>query len=428
MTVPRVGYRLVTDAQARITAQTRSAYSEAVLPSLAVMPFQNMSGDPEQEYFADGVVEDIITALSRFGSFAVIARNSAFVYKGRAVDVRTVAKELGVRYVLEGSVRRAGNRLRMTAQLIDAESGAHLWAQNFDVTIEDVFEVQDRITENVVAIVEPRVKRAEIDRSRRKRPDSLDAYDLYLQALPGVYSMHPEANAEAIHLLERAAALDPGFAPAVATVGLAYLARFVMQLPGASESDVTVCLQHARQALALGSDDPAVLGACGFLLLEIGHQYEEGFALLKRAVAESPNNVGILTQMGIACLLGGGDLDEGVAYLERAIRLNPNDIGTHWQLTGIAHIRMAEHRYEEALEVANRSLGVNGGYDATYWMLIAANAFLGRMEEAHRCLAALQGLSPGVSLARIRRGQHSKDPRRIDVLIEGMRMAGMPEA
>ena len=395
-------------------------------PSLAVLPFRTMSGDAEQGFFADGVVEDIITALSRFRSFAVIGRHSSFAYKDRAVDVRQVARELGVRYVLEGSVRRAGNRLRITAQLVDAESGRSLWAQNFDGAVEEVFDVQDRIIENVVAIVEPRVKRAEIERSRRKRPESLDAYDLYLHALPDVYAMRPEANANAIRLLERAVALDPGYAPGVALAGMAYLARITMQLSGATEADKTACLRHARAALAIGSDDPTVLSNCGFLLLEIGRQYEEGFALLKRAVAENPNNVGALTNIGIACLLSG-DLEEGVVHLERAIRLNPNDIGTHWELTGIAHIRMVQGRYEEALEVATRSLGVSGGYDATYWMLIAANAHLGRMEDARRHLAALEAISPQVSLARIRRGQHAKDPYRIDVLIEGMRMAGMPE-
>ena len=395
-------------------------------PSIAVLPFQNMSGDPEQDYFADGIVEDIITALSRFKSFAVVARNSSFVYKGRAVDVRQAAKELGVRYVLEGSVRRAGNRLRITAQLIEAESGAHLWAQNFDGAVEDVFDVQDRITENVVAIVEPRMRRAEIERARRKRPDSLDAYDLYLQALPDIYAMRPELIANAIRLLEQAIALDPGFAPALSMAAQAYLARFTQQLAGGSDADATASIRYSRAALATGSDDAAVLATCGFSLIHTGRQYEEGFAVLKRAVAENPNNVTVLTFVGIGYLLGG-DLDESEAYLERAIRLNPNEFGTHWQLTGIAHIRMAQGRYEEALEVANRSLAMNRGYDATYWMLIAANAHLNRMENARNYVTALQALSPGVSLSRIRHGQHFKDPHRIEVLIEGMRKAGMPE-
>jgi TolB-like protein len=186
-------------------------------PSLAVLPFQNISGDVEQDYFADGVVEDIITALSRFKSFAVVARNSSFIYKGRAVDVRQVAKELGVRYVLEGSVRRAGNRLRITAQLVEAAGGAHLWADRFDGAVEDIFDVQDRITESVVGVVEPQIRRAEIQRSRRKRPESLDAYDLYLRALSKLYTSLPDENAEAYSQMVQALALEPNILPSSAT-------------------------------------------------------------------------------------------------------------------------------------------------------------------------------------------------------------------
>ena len=395
------------------------------LLSVAVLPFDNLSGDAEQGYFADGIVEDIITRLSHFKTFAVVARNSSFVYRGRNTDLREIAKELGVRYLLEGSVRRSGDRLRVTVQLIEGENGAHLWAQNFDGQVADVFDVQDRITEMVVSIVEPRIKRAEIERSRRKRPDSLDAYDLYLQALPNVYSMLPSENEHAIHLLNRAVELDPGFALAFATAGLAYLSRIATQLEGAKEGDVEICVGHARSALATGTDDPAILATCGFLLLEIGRQYEEGMALQKRAILENPNDVTTLTFIGISYLMSD-DLEVGAGYLERAVRLNPNDVGAHWQLTGLAHIRMAQGRYEEALKWAYRSLGVNSVFDCTYWMLIAGNAYLGRMEDAGRHLAALRIISPKVSLSRIRRGQHAKDPQRIDVLLEGMRLAGMP--
>ena len=183
MTVPRVGYRFAGEAEATMLGDAPAPRSEPVAPSLAVMPFQNLSGNPEQDYFADGVVEDIITALSRFTSFAVIARNSSFVYKGRGVDVRQVANELGVRYVLEGSVRRAGDRLRITAQLVDGVTGAHLWARNFDGALEDMFDFQDRITESVATLVEPRIQAAEIERSRRERPGSMATYDIYLRAL-----------------------------------------------------------------------------------------------------------------------------------------------------------------------------------------------------------------------------------------------------
>ena len=419
LTVPRVGYRLLRVQPEPILTNT--------LPSLAVMPFDNLSGDSAQDYFADGFVEDLITALSRFKSFAVAPRSATLVYKGKAVDIRQLGRDLGVRYVLNGSVRRAGKQIRISAQLVDVESGAQLWAEKFDGKFGDVFDMQDSVVESVVAIVEPRVKRAEIERSRRKRPDSLDAYDLYLQAMPDVYSMRPERNARAIALLEQAAKLDPSFAPASAMAGVAYLARHTMQLAGANpEGDVKRALHHARTALADGSEDATVLANAGFLFAQLGFQYDEGFALLRRAVEENPNNSGVLTNIGIACLLAG-DLAEGEAYLQRAVRLNRNEFDTHWQLTGIAHIRMAEGKYEEALEVAKRSLGVNSGYDATYWMIIAANAYLGRMEDARDGVRKLQEISPHVSLARIRRGQRARDPHRIDVLIEGMRLAGLPE-
>jgi tetratricopeptide (TPR) repeat protein len=200
-----------------------------------------------------------------------------------------------------------------------------------------------------------------------------------------------------------------------------------MQITGANpEADVERAVHYARLTLATGTDDPLLLSHVGFLWVHLGLHYDEGFALLRRAVDENPNSAVILTSMGIACLLGG-DLADAESHLQRAIRLNPNDFNTHWQHTGIAHIRMVEARYEEALEAANRSLGINSGYDATYWMLIAANAYLGRMDEARAALGKLREISPEVSLARIRRGQVARDPYRIDVLIEGMRRAGMPE-
>ena len=396
------------------------------LPSLAVLPFQNMSGDAEQDYFADGVVEDLTTALSRFRSFVVIARNSSFAYKGRPTDVRQVARELGVRYVLEGSTRRAANRLRISAQLVDGASGAHLWADHFDGTTEDVFDVQDRITESVVALVEPKIQRAEINRSRRKRPESFDAYDLYLQALPEMFDARPEAYARAIDLLERAIALDPEFVPAISTAAQAYLLPVAAQFPGASNAYAQRAVALARRALALAPDDPHVLSQSANVLIQMGKQYGVGIALLRRAIAENPNNGGILTNAGIGALLAG-DLGEAAGYLQRALRLNSNEFWTPAQLTGMAHIRMAEGRYEEALDWATRSLAMNSGYDPTYWMLIAANAYLGRMTEARKHLGSLQQISPGVSLELIRRGQHAIDPHRIEVLIEGMRLAGMCE-
>jgi adenylate cyclase len=422
-TVPRVGYRLIREAGKPATGKEL----QWRLPSLAVMPFQNIGGDAEQDYFADGVVEDIIIALSRFKSFAVIARNSSFVYKGKAVDVREAARDLGVRYVLSGSVRRAGQRLRIGAELADGSSGTHLWGHQFDGGLNEVFAFQDAITETVAAIVEPQVRRAEIERARRERPDSIEAYDLYLQALPDVFSTRAEGTARALELLEEALAIDGSFAPALAMTSTVYMLRHAMQLPGATPDDAPRAVSFARRALALRTDDPEALAMCGYSLLSCGYLYDEGLAVMRRALSENPNNATALTQAGIGCLLGG-DLEEGESYLQRALRLNPNEFGTHWLLTGIAHIRMAQGRFDEAVEVATRSLAVNDGYDATYWMLIAGNALAGRMTEAKRALEGLNAISPGVTLSRVRRGQAARDPKRIDILIEGMRLSGMPES
>jgi Tfp pilus assembly protein PilF len=328
--------------------------------------------------------------------------------------------------VLEGSVRRAGGRLRIGAQLVDGTSGAHLWAQNFDGAAEDIFDMQDRITESVVALVEPKIQRAEIERSRRERPGSLDVYDLYLRTLPDVFVSRPDANARAIALLEQAVALDPAFAPAAAMAAQAYLMRVVMQFDGAGGSDAARAVEHARAALALTRDDPIVTAFGGFVLLQIAREYDTGLALVRMAVSDNPNSAAILGCAGIGALMGG-DLSEAADYLQRALRLDPNGLGTHWQLTGMAHVRMAQGNYEDALRWAVRSQAINPGYDATHWMLIAANAYLGRMDEARKYLAALETISPGISLSRIRLGQKALDPHRIDVLIEGMRLAGMAE-
>jgi len=395
------------------------------IPSLAVLPFQNMSGDPEQDYFADGVVEDLITALSRFRSFAVIARNSSFVYKGRSVDVRQIARELAVRYVLEGSVRRAGNRLRIAAQLVEGSTGKHLWANKFDADVADIFDVQDQVTESVVAIVQPQIQRAELDRTRSKRPESLDAYDLYLRALPKMNTESGEENAEGLALLEQAIELEPDYATALALAAAGYQHRVAMGLPPATADDRERSLMLERRAMASAPDDPTVLAQCGMVRHTTGRDYDQGLLMLLRAMEANPNDATFVWGAGIAHLKGGS-LDEAKALFERAVRLSPGDafIG----LTGIAHVQMALGNYEDALDFAQRSLARNPRFPATYWMLIAGNAHLGRLDEAKRVLAMLQKLVPGITLARIKQGQHAKDPQRIDVLIEGMRLAGMPEA
>jgi len=422
VTVSRSGYRLFTE-EAQVPRETGSP-----LPSLAVLPFHNLSGDATQDYFADGIVDDLITALSRFKTFSVIARNSSFVYKGRAVDVREIGRELGVRYVLEGSIRRSGNRLRVTAQLVDASTAAHLWAQNFDGALEDVFDMQDRITESVVSIVEPMVKRAEIERTRLKPPTSLDAYDLYLEAMALVLAAEPGATLKAIELIERSLALDPNFPPAIAIATIAYTSLYDRQMPGATEETRRKGLEYARIALAVAGGDANIRVTGGISVIMLGGEYETGLAAIRQATTENPNSVHVLGYAGVGALWAG-EIEEAEGYLLRAVGLYRNDYVSHWSLTRLAHIRILQGRYVEALDWASRAYAVSPSNAVTHSMLVAANAFLGRIEEAARWAEALRRVSPETTFANIRRGnQTMRDQRQVEVLIEGLRLAGMPDA
>lgn len=395
-------------------------------PSVAVLPFANMGGDAEQEYFADGVVEDIITALSRFRDFAVVARNSSFVYKGRAVDVRQVARELGVRYVLEGSVRRAKDRLRITAQLVDAATGAHLWAEKFDGKLDDVFEFQDQITSKVASLVEPTIRWAEIERSRRERPDSVEAYDLYLRALPMHLSQTRDANAEAIALLLKAIDLEPNNPTYLVYAGNAMLHRSTMGWPAIGNDDTALGIELVERALANARDDAVALSLSSMMLIHNLRDYDRGLVLTQRAVETNPNNLTVMIFAGITHL-HLGNLDDAIAFSEHAIRLSPSLDGAHWPLTAIAHAQLVKGNYEESLNWAKRSVSANPSFVCTYWMLVAANAHLGRMDEAKRHLATLKRLSPGVTVARVWAAQPQKDASRLEAMLQGLRLAGLAE-
>ncbi|CAN5187271.1 winged helix-turn-helix domain-containing protein [soil metagenome] len=420
-TIPRVGYRFIGGP---VPPAAREARPEPVIPSLAVLPFQNMSGDPEQEYFADGIVEDIITALSRFRSFAVIARNSTFVYKGKAVDVRQVASDLGVRYVLEGSVRRAGTRLRITAQLVAGGTGAHLWADKFDGSLEEVFDVQDRITESTIGVIEPQIRRAEIERARRKSTENLDTYDLYLRALALRDSAGEQANAEAHATMVRALALEPNYGPFLAGAIWALTRRVVMGWPTLTGDDRAAALDLVGRALTAAEGDPAVLAQCGATLLGIGQEYRRGMQIIANAVDANPNNLLVLTTSAIG-ELHCGDLERSLAHSRRVIVMSPGAPTVYLAITAIAHAHMALRQYEEALAAAERSLAMNPNYQPTYWMLIAANAQLGRMDEARRWRRQLEAQAPGITIAHIAAGQPAYDPTRLAAIFEGLRTAGL---
>ena len=423
---PIRAYRIRPGNLATTTRRAAPPFSVPDKPSLAVLPFQNMSGDPEQDYFADGIVEDIITALSRFRSFAVIARNSSFVYKGRAVDVRQAAKELGVRYVLEGSVRKSGERLRITAQLVDGTTSAHLWADRFDGAVEDVFDVQDRIMESVATIVEPQIREAEIERSRRERPGSVAAYDLYLQALPKFRASTQDENAAAYALLSRAMGLEPSNGVLLACMMDVLQYRLAAGWPTLTGDDKAVWRDLAHRALVNAHGDAAVLARCGHGLIEVSREYDLGLATLRRAIEINPNNVDIMRLAGsgtIHC----GSLDDALGYFNRALRLSPGDPYIFHILTGIAHVKMILGQYAEALAFAERALAIKADYDFAYWMVIAANAQLGRMDEAQNWLAKFQALVPGMTVARIKAGQADKDGTRMAAILEGLRLAGLEE-
>ena len=408
----------------RLAGLPESPPEAPILPSLAVLPFQNLSSDPEQDYFADGIVEDIITALSRFKSFAVIARNSSFAYKDRAIDVRQAATELGVRYVVEGSVRRAGNTLRISAKLVDAARGAQLWAEKYEGTLEDVFAFQDRITESVIWLVEPKIQMAEIERSRRERPGSIAAYDLYLQTLHGFLIETADENAKSYDKLSQALALEPNNALFLSRAAVRLMARNINGYPPIGVDDIAKCTELARRGLEHAAGDGGAMACCGIALMQTAKEYDYGMEVLRSAVEINPNDFMVVAQMGVASL-HCGDIADALTYFHRAIRLSPGDPLASLSLTGIAHAHMAQGNYEEALQWANRSRVLSVDFDPAYWMLIAANAQLGRMEEARRFLKEYQRHAPGVTIANIKAGQPAKDPSRMANILEGLRLAGM---
>jgi adenylate cyclase len=363
-------------------------------PSIAVLPFQNMSGDPEQDYFADGMVEDIITGLSRVRWLFVIARNSSFTYKGRAVDVTQVGRELGVRYVLEGSVRKAGARVRITSQLIDASTGRHLWAERFDRDLQDVFALQDEITMNVVASIEPNVRQAEIERVKRKRPENLDAYDLVLRAIPHASAATPEEASQALVLLERAIALEPDYALAHAFAAWCCEQRFVRG--DHREDDRLKGVAHARLVLATSSDDATALGLAGFILWMLAHDRTAALDAMNRALVISPSS--LMTLMyGAVALAFMGETALAIERAQLALRLSPMDPLRWGALSAIAIAHLLDGRYEEAAEFARRTVQLNPGFSSGLAFLAGALARSGRESEARDVAARLLIMEPAFS-------------------------------
>jgi adenylate cyclase len=393
-------------------------------PSIAVLPFQNMSGDQEQEYFADGMVEEIITALSRIRWLFVIARNSSFTYKGQAVDVKQIGRELGVRYALEGSVRKGGNRVRITAQLIDATTGAHLWADRFDGSLEDVFELQDQIAISVAGVIEPTLRQAEIERARRKRPDSLDAYDLYLRALPHAFTAMPEDADKALPLLIKAVELEPDYAAAHAIIAFCHEQRYLRG--GMQEETRLAALHHARLAIAGGRDDAAALAAAGFVIAVCGRDYETAVTAFDRSFALSSSSA---LALGFSSIVRAWKGDDAIAVEQgnRAIRLSPFDLLVQLPYTGLAYAHFAAGRFEETVVAASLASQANPRLTVPQILHCAALGSLDRSQEAKAAVQRLLELQPGLTVATAILSARYVDLKNIAALANALRRAGLPE-
>ena len=364
-------------------------------PSIAVLPFQNISSDPEQEYFVDGVVGDIISELSRIKWLFVIARNSSFVYKGKAVDVKHVARELGVRYVLEGSVRKVGDRVRIAAQLIEAQTGVHLWAERYDRLYHDIFALQDELTMSVIGAIEPNLRKVEIERVRRKRPESLDAYDLALQALPYTYSHRAEDADQAIPLLVKALELEPGYPAAHASLAWCY--HFLFRL-GLRTEDRDAAIRHAHAAIADG-DDATALGIAGFVISMDERDYATGLNLFERALSLSGSNIFALSCSALI-LAFQGNMELAIERAERALRLSPFDSLNYLSNNALVVAHFCNSRYEQAHEAARRSVQFNPQFSVCRAFLAAALIGLGRNEEAKAEAQRVLTLEPTFTVGR----------------------------
>jgi TolB-like protein len=392
-TLPRRGYRYVGPPAMRAdTNAPANAQAEALpvpsKPSIAVLPFESA---PDIAWFANGMVDDIITALARIKWLFVIARHSSFVYGGRAVDVTQVSRDLGVRYVLEGSVRRADDRVRINAQLADAATGAQVWAERYDRTYGDVFALQDEIALAVAGAIEPSLRRAEVERIRRKRPDSLDAYELVLRAQPDVDSGMPDRALAALPLLERALALDPAYALAHGLSAMSWHNRFLRA--GLKEDDRHAAVRHARSAMQHGHDDALALTYAGFSLGMDGHDRQAAFAAFEAALALSPSTA-LAFMLGSVVAGWAGEAERAIEWSARGLRLSPFDpwVFAAYDAQALGHFHRG--RFADALSAAYRSNRANPAHSITWVQLAASLAALGRLDEAKAAAARVLELQP----------------------------------
>jgi adenylate cyclase len=416
-----------SDWQVPITAEVTVAATTAPLPlpdkpSIAVLPFQNMSSDPEQEYFVDGLVEDIITALSRTKALFVIARNSSFSYKGKSPDVRQVGRQLGVRYVLEGSVRKAGTKVRITGQLVEAQSGAHIWAERFDGDLADIFALQDEIASRAVIAIVPNLERAEIERRSSVPTVNLGAYDCSLRGWACIGQRTREATDEALSYFQRAMELDPNYALAWAHAGNCYVQRKAWRWADNPEREAKEAERLARKALDLDSNDPRVLVLGGFVWEYIAGSPQEALPLFEKATELDPNYFFAWHRRGFACLRLG---KPAIPYFERALRLNPRDKGAPFTQNALANAYLHAGDFAKAAELAEDALRHQPGYPPSLLTLIAARAHAAQVHEARAAVKTLLGLRPDASISNM--VVDDNFPTYRQMMTEGCRLAGLPE-
>ncbi|WFU10432.1 winged helix-turn-helix domain-containing protein [Rhizobium sp. CB3090] len=396
-TLPRRGYRYIgpevtsEDVLDKAACRTPSSHSLPSGPSVAVLRFSNQSGDAQQEYFADGIVEDIAAGLSRINWLLVVAPKSSFAYDGQSVDLKQIGEELGVRYLLQGSVRRSGGRVRISARMIEAETGSLLWTERFDRPLDDIFELQDEIALNVVSAIEPHLRKAELERVRRKRPESLDAYDLVLQAQPDVYCGMPVEATRALVLLDQALVLEPSYALAHAFAAMCHHCLFLRA--GLLEEHRLASVRHARTAILHGQDDALALTFAAFSIGMDEHDRDAAFAAAEAALAISPSSA-------ITYIVGGvmfgwaGKAERAVEWGERALRLSPFDpwAWSAFHALVLGHFHLGN--YEDAVKAAYRAVQYNPRHSISYMLLAASLANLGRHADAKSAAARVLELQP----------------------------------
>lgn len=430
-TLPRRGYRYIGPIVAEVVTAAKQAKSGPPLPqmpSIAVLPFQNMSGDVAQDYFADGIVDDLIMALSRMPSLFVIARSSSFTYKGKAVDVKQIGHDLGVRYLLEGGIRKSGDRVRITTQLIDASAGAYLWAERFDSALEDIFDLQDRVAASVVAAIAPKLEQAEIERARRKPTENLDAYDHYLRGLATIYQSPSDrkANSDALRLFGKAIELDENFAGAYGVAAWCYVWRKANGWMVDRTREIAEAERLARRAVALGKDNADALARGGHALAFVVGELDDGAAFIDRALALNPN-------LSVAWYLSGfvriflGEPERALEDLARAMRLSPLDPLTFAMQIGCAHASLFAGRYNEACRWSQLALREQPEFMTTNRIAAASCALAGGLEQARQAMARLRVLDPTLRVSNLRDQIPLRRPEHLALYEDGLRKAGLPE-